>query len=66
MELDLSTIITIICFILSEMSPFITNHRVNGFAHFVLMLLHKFLSHKAEGETNEQAIKETLEETIKQ
>ena len=55
MELDLSTIITIICFILSEVSPFITNHRINGLTHFLVTLFQKFLQHKAEGDTNEQA-----------
>ena len=66
MEIDLSTIITIICFILSEVSPFITNHRINGLAHFLVTLFQKFLQHKAEGDTNEQAFKDTLCDAMKE
>jgi len=63
-ELDLSTIITIICFILSETIPFVTNHQVNGILHFILMVLHKFHLRTTNGESTEQAVKEILEEEL--
>ena len=65
-ELDLGTIITIICFLLSETIPFVTNHQVNGILHLIVTILHKFIEKKCHGESNEQAVKEIIEEEIKQ
>ena len=63
-ELDLSTIITISCFILSEISPFITNHQINGITHGVITLLQNFLKYKADNESNEQALEHAVVETV--